>query len=181
MNPILEKTLKLGLICGVAALLLGVVNSVTEPVIQERKERELREALTALVPCSTVLEPLSYSDQNIITVYPIDIIGDTQGMILSMTARGYAGPMSLIAAYDMEGELLNAQLLENQETPGLGKKAEDPQYMEKFIGRGAEIPLPQSREDLDPEMDDVTGATITFNGLSEQLYLGSQWVKSRRD
>lgn len=181
MNPIIAKTLKLALICGIAALLLGVVNTITEPIIEERKELELPRALSALVPDSTMGEPQEIGSQGILIAYPVEREGSQMGYILSMSATGYGGPMLVLAAYELDGEFIAGRLLDNQETIGLGKNAEDPEYMDKFTGLGSDHPLPRTKADLPPEMDDVTGATITFNGLAEQIYLGSQWVKERRD
>jgi electron transport complex protein RnfG len=92
---------------------------------------------------------------------------------------GYAGDMNIIAGYAMDGELFSAILMENQETPGLGKKAERPEYMEKYIGHGAEQPVPSRKDQLpQKQAEAITGATITFRGIGEALQAGSQFVKT---
>ena len=65
----------------------------------------------------------------------------------------------------------------NSETPGLGKKSEESWYMAQFVGFGAANPIPTSKNDLaDPSL--VSGATVTFTGVSGALKNGSEYVKS---
>ena len=87
--------------------------------------------------------------------------------------------MNIIASYYFDGELINAELTTNSETPGLGKRAEEPSYMDMFRGLGASSPLPVSSADL--SSDDaaaVSGATVTFTGVSTALRNGSELAKS---
>ena len=87
--------------------------------------------------------------------------------------------MNILANYSSDGEVTAVVLMENQETPGLGKKAEKPEYMDKFIGTGGgagDVPvrkgqLPQG------EADAITGATVTFIGIAKALHTGSAFVK----
>jgi len=179
MSPMVNKTLKLTLICAIAALLLGIVNSITEPVIKERKAQMLKEALSSLVEEGSIGEAEIQADSLVNTVYPVKSDGSVISCILSIQGSGYGGDMQVLGAYSLDGTLLNAQLMENNETPGLGKKAESHEYMEKFIDYGGLEPIPVRKDMLPPGMDDITGATITFNGVSQALAAGSEYVKSR--
>lgn len=108
--------------------------------------------------------------------------GEAGGYILQLTGTGYGGEMSLLAGFYPGGEVFAAQLMENQETPGLGKKAEDPAYMGKFLGTGGERPVPTGRTELPPaEADAITGATITFLGVARALESGSGFVRDIDD
>lgn len=179
MSPMISKTLKLTLICAVAALLLGIVNSITEPVIKERKAQILKEALSSLVEEGAIGTAEVLKESQVLTVYPVEANGSVLSCILSIRASGYGGDMQVLGAYSLDGTLLNAQLMENNETPGLGKKAESPEYMKKFLHLGGTEPIPVRKDMLPPEMDDITGATITFNGVSQALAAGSEYVKDR--
>jgi electron transport complex protein RnfG len=172
---------KLALICTVAAIVLGLTNAVTAPVIIENRARALREGLAKVsgesgVPGATVGEARPIMESTAVrTAYPIrGPDGAEVGFILQLVGIGYAGDMQLLAGYYPTGELFSAQMMENLETPGLGKKAESPEYMEMFIGSGAESPIPTSKRELAPsQADAITGATITFNGVADALADGS--------
>lgn len=176
---------KLALICTVAAIILGLTNAVTAPVIIENRARALREGLAKVsgesgVPGATVGEARPITESTAVrTAYPIrgpDGVG--VGFILQLVGIGYGGDMQLLAGYYPTGELFSAQMMENLETPGLGKKAEIPEYMEMFIGSGAESPIPTTKRELAPsQADAITGATITFNGVADALADGSDLTR----
>jgi electron transport complex protein RnfG len=94
-----------------------------------------------------------------------------------MLGNGYGGEMAILAGYTEEGEIFAVQMMENSETPGLGKEAEKAEYMQKYIGTGTEKPVPVRKDMLSQEeADAVTGATITFIGVAKALVEGSDFV-----
>ncbi|MBN2626509.1 MAG: FMN-binding protein [Spirochaetales bacterium] len=177
MNPILDRTLRLAVICSVAALLLGFVNSLTAPQIEQHKKEELQRALNELVVSGEAGEAEALDNILVSARYPITDGGDLTGYILALNGSGYGGEMKLLASYSLDGTLLKAILMENNETPGLGKKAEKSEYMDKFIGRGQEgNPIPTVKSMLE-KPDAVGGSTITFTGVSRALAAGSDYIR----
>ena len=178
----MKKTLiigsKLALICGIAAVVLGFVNAVTEPVIVQNKVEALQRAIKAVAGDRTVGEQIAVEDHGTIDYY-YKIQDPDGGYIVKMVGTGYGGDMNILAGYRPDGEIFAVQLMENQETPGLGKKAEKDEYMQKFTGTGADKPVPVLKGQLpQDEADAVTGATITFVGIAQALEQGSEFVKS---
>lgn len=177
---------KLAIICIVAAVVLGLVNSVTAPVIVENRARALAAGLTLVadqagVPGVRVGEGSPISGSLVARdSYPItDGDGALAGYVLRVIGVGYGGDIEILAGYFPSGELFAAFLLDNDETPGLGKKAEKAEYMAKFIGFGADAPIPTSKSALPADQADaITGATITFLGVSRALAAGSEIIKS---
>jgi electron transport complex protein RnfG len=177
---------KLALICTIAAVVLALVNAVTAPVIVENRARALAEGLAAVagksgVPGVQVGDAHAIADSEVVsTAYPITSAdGAAVGFILQLVGIGYGGDMQLLAGYYGSGELFSARMMENQETPGLGKKAEAPQYMEMYIGFGAASPIPTSKSHLPAgQADSITGATITFLGVGRALAGGSELVRT---
>ncbi|MCF7927634.1 MAG: FMN-binding protein [Spirochaetales bacterium] len=174
--------LRLAVIAAAAALALGAVNSVTAPVIKERKARELQEALSSLVESGTIGDKQVVEQHPVVQgFYPVsDEKGEPHAYILDLLSIGYGGEMKLLAAFSPNGRVESVVLMENEETPGLGKKAENPEYMEKYIGTGVDTPVPFRKDDLSrEEADAVTGATITFRGIGTALSEGSEYVKEQ--
>jgi H+/Na+-translocating ferredoxin:NAD+ oxidoreductase subunit G len=177
---------KLALICTVAAVVLALVNAVTAPVIVQNREKALADGLALVAGRSGVAgtqvgEGRDITNSEVVsTAYPITgPDGAAVGFILQLVGTGYGGDMQILAGYYDTGELFSARMMENQETPGLGKKAETPEYMEKYIGFGASSPIPASKTDLPAEqVDSITGATITFLGVGRALADGSVLVKT---
>ncbi|MBI9099864.1 MAG: FMN-binding protein [Spirochaetaceae bacterium] len=205
-NKLLDMTFRLTLICAAAAFILGIVNIVTEPVIIERKRIEKEKALKALSDGDHVGEiqlPANSDDLHnqlmaslmehgvigsgdeldekelITSIYPVDKNGEITKYILQLEGSGYGGKMILLAVFSLDGSFVKAKLMENNETPGLGKKAEDSLYYNMFEKKGtSEDPVPVSKRALsDSAAEAISGSTITFNGISKALALGSDYVK----
>ncbi len=175
MTATMEKAGKLALICALSALILGVVNSMTEPAIALRKAAELKAALSSLLEVGSPgpREDLSASD-SVRSRYPVEGAG---GWILELNGKGYGGDMKILASYKEDGTIIDVVLMDNAETPGLGKKAEKSDYMDKFRGKGGSSPVPLTKDALDSP-DSVSGASITFMGIAAPLNAGSEYVKS---
>ena len=181
MKTVAVVGLKLFAICAVAAVTLGGINAITEPVIIQRRIMELQQALDELTPDAQTGEAEAVADTpGVVKRYPVSSGGKRTGLLLELDGSGYGGEMKILARYDQDGTIRAVKLMGNSETPGLGKKAENPAYMDKFIGTGsADNPVPVRKDMLSAaEADAVTGATITFLGVSKALAEGAGYVRA---
>ncbi len=180
MNNIKIMTIKLLVISSIAALALGVVNSLTAPKIAELEKKNKIEALTKLTDRGVADpsgETILIDNEDISSYFPVEDSGEVISYILYLKSKGYGGMMTVMASYDLEGSLIDAILMNNQETPGFGKEAEKDGYMNNFKGLGSDKrPLPSYTYEV-KNSDVVTGATITFMGISKSLIIGSDFVK----
>ncbi len=178
MKQIVIPGLKLALICAIAAISLGFINMLTQPRIEAYREQLILEALQEVSGAYEVGPQHEQDYEEVSFVYDLLENGEVAGYVIRIKADGYGGPMQIIAGYLSNGKLLDARLMENAETPGLGKQAEDPAYMEKFTGKGAEDPIPQRSGQLSAEQaDSISGSTITFIGIARALQNGSEFVR----
>lgn len=176
---------RLAVICTVAALVLALANAVTAPVIAQNRQEALNAALRQIVGDRQVGDrvPVDEEESEIVRAYyPVGASSSPASRyVVELTGTGYGGEMQILAGIAADGEVFSAVLMQNSETPGLGKEAEDAGYMEgKFIGKGDEEPIPATRSDLPPEeAEAVSGSTITFMGFADALRAGSTFVKER--
>lgn len=181
MNKTLNMALKLLIICSAAALALGVVNALTAPEIKRLEDVAKATALNELTnkgKADSNKEIIVEGNETVSSYYVIEDGNDTIGYILYLTAKGYGGLMTVMASYTTDGNVIGAVLMNNSETPGFGKKAEKDGYMDKFISHGSEgNPIPLYSYQVEEEVDTVTGATITFMGVSTSIKEGSDFVK----
>jgi electron transport complex protein RnfG len=99
--------------------------------------------------------------------------------VVRLIGQGYGGDMVILAGVRPDGEIFSAELMQNKETPGLGKEAEKEGYMEKYTGTGDDEPVPVRKDMLSQEQADaITGSTITFIGIGRALQEGSAYVKN---
>ena len=178
MNQFLGISLKLGLICAVAALLLGLVNAVTAPRIEIIREERLLKALAEVAGGGNIGEFREVAEHQVVQGSYDLSLGGRQAYILRLMGKGYGGDMTILASYDAQGEVLASKMMENSETPGLGKEAEKPEYMEIFLGRGNDPDIPLRKNQLpSADADGISGATVTFSGVAAALHAGSDFVK----
>ncbi len=179
MTRYMKTAVILFLICAVCTALCAIVNEVTAPVIASSIESERLAALSDVAAGYGIGEENAVGDGRVNYYIPLlSEEGGTAGYIVELLTSGYGGEMTVIASYDADGTLLEAKLMANSETPGLGKKAEESWYMDMFRGLGGSEPLPLSKADL--SADDsaaVSGASVTFNGIASALSAGSDYVK----
>jgi Na+-translocating ferredoxin:NAD+ oxidoreductase RnfG subunit len=85
MKSVAVVGLKLFAICAVAALTLGGINAITEPLIIQRKIMELQQALDELTPDAETAEAVEVADNPVIVKrYPVRKEGQSAGMILQL-------------------------------------------------------------------------------------------------
>ena len=80
----------------------------------------------------------------------------------SDAVKGFNGPTPLLIAMDANGCIKNVVLLENQETPVYAQRVVDGGLYEAWNGLTVE-------EALGKDVDAVTGATFTSNGVKNSL------------
>ncbi len=182
MKSFLKTAFVLFAICAAAAAVLAAVNQVTSPAIAEYEAGVVMSALNEVSGGYTIGENHDVQGNPHVSYYYdlLDNVGSSAGYLLGLVTSGYGGEMTVVASYFADGTLMAAKLVSDSETPGLGKKAENPSYMNKFLGRGAEgNPIPKAKSELSAvDSAAVSGASMTFGGLSRALSAGSEFVKT---
>lgn len=195
----------LAIVCAAAALLLGFVYKYTKPMIDYNTQQMTENALKALVNGGnkSVDTPYAFGLHKIETVaknpngtafvhngeivenrdgikkiYEVVDGGIKQGYVLEIVGKGYGGDILMLAYYTLDGSVVDALIVSDSETPGIGKKAALPGYMDLFKGTGnQENPVPTSREELKkPQSDSIAGATVTFKGVAGALSVGAAYI-----
>lgn len=111
----------------VASAGVGAVNLITEAPIAAAKEAATVEALNGVLPAfdQTSAEVLTV-DEMPITVYTAVQGAETVGYaVQTMSKQGFGGIVRLMVGFTPAGEVINVNVLEQTETPGLGTKMAD--------------------------------------------------------
>lgn len=178
MKDIITVAVKLAVICLVAAFVLGFVNGITAPQIAASKAQAELDALSVINKAGTIGEKVEGDGAGVNYYFPVTDGGKITNYIMSLRSVGYGGDLILLGNFKTDGEVIDAKLMEDAETPGLGKKAENAWYMDKFKGTGSAKPVPVKKTMLEAaDSDAVSGATITFSGVSKALEYGSEFAK----
>ena len=98
--------------------------------------------------------------------------GHEDGVAIETTVDGFGGPFRIMVGFDADGNILGYEVLEHQETPGLGshiehwfKNADKPN--QNIIGRKADGKFAVSKDG--GEIDAITAATISSRAFLKAI------------
>lgn len=153
------------LISGIAALLLGLVNGVTKPIIAERDKEETAAAMRAVMT-----DAASFSDEKTAeggTPYyeALSADGSVCGYIFTAARKGYGGDVGVMTGVGADGKVTGIAFLSINETPGMGMKAQNDDFKAQFIGKSGTIGVSKTTAS-DAEIQAITGATITSKAVT---------------
>ncbi|MEG1782076.1 MAG: FMN-binding protein [Oscillospiraceae bacterium] len=158
-NDILKPIVVLTVICLVVSALLGATNGVTAPIIEKNAALAADAARIELLPEATDgFTKVDCDMEGIVEMYKAN--NDT-GYVITSTAKGYGGAINFMSSYNMDGAIVNLKVLSCAETPGLGKKIEERNFLDQFMGKAEEL----SKANVDV----ITGSTISSMASIEAL------------
>ncbi len=161
---ILKSGLVLFVIASVAALALGYVEKVTNPLIAEQERLATNNALTSVMPDTKnfeEIEGLDFSGTNVSNAY----IGEGVGYVIEVNPRGYGGAIKMLVGFDNEDKVTGIDIVAHAETPGLGALADEDEFKSQFIGKTPELTVVKSDSTSDMEISAITASTITSNAV----------------
>ncbi len=168
MKGIFRVAWALMVVCLLAAISLAAVNYVTKKEIERRSAEELREKLQVVFPSAERFERMNLSHDlssrsgvSVLEVYHALIGEDRVGYVLRVSVMGYGGEMVLLVGISaQEKKIMGIQVLEHQETPGLGSNITEERFLSQFVSKSLDDPFEIKRD-----IQGVTGATISTKAV----------------
>ncbi len=183
MGEIFKVGAMLMLVAVIAAAALGVVNSLTAPIIAEQKKQA---KLDAMIDVATTLgegemqfdsltipeleNPYAEVDETLGVVAVTDSLGTEMGYLFIAYGKGYSSTIQTMVAVNTDGIVTGTIILFQQETPGLGANVSDPaKFLYQFADRNAsELLLSKDGGQL----DSITASTITSRAVTDSVREG---------
>ena len=161
-----------------SALMLAGINDLSYDVIKMNKERKLKVAvLSALnIPFGNgeAEEVFSGSIKKINTPEgPIYLSTDDRqkGLAFSAKGSGFWGPIVIMIGIDPQTlTIKGVEILQQEETPGLGARIEEEWFRNQFKGKSMDIPIRMMIKGAKPGPNDVkavSGATLSSKFVEE--------------
>ncbi|HOP73780.1 MAG TPA: RnfABCDGE type electron transport complex subunit G [Bacillota bacterium] len=173
MRDYLRLMIVLAAIGAVAAGLLALVDSFTEPKIQAFKIQAESAAYQQALPqaksfkddeglLETVKSNPNLSD---ITGLKVGYDGDQPaGWVCKVSPRGYSSNIEMLVGIKPDGQLAKVVILSQSETPGLGTNIVNPEFIEQpaiYNSKGQDLKVTKDGG----KVDAVTGATISSRAV----------------
>jgi NosR/NirI family nitrous oxide reductase transcriptional regulator len=148
----------LALVTIVAAWMIGSAGS----------QFDLEPVLSRVMPQAERFEKL---DSNTYAVYMGSPSEELVGYVTTGEANGFAGPLKVAVAVDLQGEVLALDVVDQRETPAWFKRVKASNLLGSLTGKNYTDSF-QINEDIDV----VTGATFTTRAIAESVLNGSRRI-----
>ena len=145
----------------VCSIVLSFVYSFTSPRIADTQSEltlaGLKEVSAAQEFAEVIPETLWRA---------LDSSGNYRGIVFRVFPQGYGGPIPITVGLDLDGKIIGVRIASAaegmKETPGLGAKITDKEFIDQFIGKMApEVPIKKDGG----EIDAITAATISSRAV----------------
>ena len=163
-NDLVRLGAILFLITAIAGCCLGYES--TKDVIADKKEEVNQRAYAKVLPDAGVLTKLEVQpDQKaVLEVYR----AENGGVAMKVMGTGYGGDMEMAVGIDADGNVTGVSIISHGETPGLGAKATEADFIDQYSGKNAKETLTVVKGDAaENEISAISGATITSRGVTE--------------
>lgn len=175
-----------------AAVLLSIVDTLTEQRITDAKAQLRLDSLASVLPPgpfdNNPVDSLqqhrvqSLGGEALLDIYTAYKSGQPAAAVLELLAPdGYSGNIRLLLGLTPNGTIVTARAIEHRETPGLGDAIDTQRsdWIMQFAGRtlDAEHPTSWQLGPSDTQIDALTGATITSRAVLQAIHRALLWFK----
>ncbi len=162
----------------IAAAMLGVVYNVTKEPIEAAKTAKTTNALAQAMP-KFDNNPATDTVTCMIDGMPIKVYKGTLGgevsgyAVETMTKNGFGGEIKMMVGFKPDGEIVNIEVLQHGETPGLGSKMAEPGnvLLVSFQGKNPKDLKMSVRKD-GGDIDVITASTISSRAYVDAVERG---------
>ena len=192
-----KPAISLLVITVIAGLALGAAFEMTKGPIQKAEEAAAVAAYVSVCPdaadfeesedLEAKAEELATSDSDISngtygnivfeSVYQgVDASGKAAGYVVNVTSKdGFGGDITITVGISEDKTVTGMEFLTINETAGLGMNAQNPDFMNQFIGKSGSFNLVKDGASGENDIQALSGATITStavtNAMNAALYL----------
>ena len=145
--------LKLLLICAIIAGIVSFVYGMTlkkyEANIKETKEKAISQIFGKEgLACDEVEKG----------VYTVQENGVLIGYCVEAAGKGFGGDIQLMVGYTADAKIIAVEIIGHSETPGVGDKVKNPDYLANYKEQSGELTL-------GTDVDKIAGASVSSRGV----------------
>ncbi len=153
-------------ICLVVALLLGAVNYVTKPIIDQRQKEKNDAAMAQVLPADSYELVEGVQADKVTALYRAVADGVQTGYVVQVSSSGFGGTISMMVGVSMDGAVTGVAVTKQSETANIGSRVVgDQSVLDRFVGMShaaGEITVNSGAN----RFDGVSGATVSSKGVT---------------
>jgi electron transport complex protein RnfG len=162
----------LSAICLVVSLALAFTYKIANPIIIRNTEAVAVAARQEILPAAdsfTKVEDaeMQGSEDGKAAVQEVYAADNGSGYVMTVETTSFGGALTMMVGIDGEGAITGVKVTEHADTPGVGTKDQDPEYLAQYISKNA-----LSSEDVKKEagFNFITGASVSGTAIHKGVY-----------
>ena len=159
MKEIFKPSLIVFLVLAVASASITIVFGLTEEPIAEQARLAQEAAMNRLITADTFEE----LEEDLF--WRATSNSETVGYIVSISPRGFGGPIGMLVAVDTSGVVAGVEVVSHSETPGLGTPITEVWFTSQFEASYGPFVFTRSNPATYTEIPAITGASVSTNGV----------------
>lgn len=156
MKDKVKPAIVLLMVCLIASTALASAYSFTAPTIKARKLADKQELMREVFAAD------GYTLVN--GRYVVLKGGNTQGLLLESSTKGYAGSIRVLIGMNNEGRVEGVKILDQDETQGMGNGISQRWFVNQFKGKSLKDHLI-----VKSDIDAVSGATVSSQAVANAV------------
>ena len=183
MKQIVKMVAVLTILGVISGLVLSLVSEYAQPIIEANEQEAIEEAIYYVLPRTKDYETKTYNGKKIYST--VNEEGSLVGYAFTASGSGYQGTIKLMVGVDSNLEQIQGiQILESEETPGLGGKIRGEEFKTQFRGLNLRpepdknLALVKTAPTSPGEVQAITGATISSRTVVDTINKVLQEVRS---
>ena len=145
----------------IAAVVTGALvatESVTTPIIEQQAAAAADAARAVGLPSADSFTQVTVDEmpEGGVDIYEAN---NGTGYVVTAQAKGYGGMLKVMVGIDSNGLISGTEVLENNETQGLGSKVSEHAFMDQYIGKDSTL----------EGIETISGTTISSNAFSKAV------------
>ncbi|MBR5376332.1 MAG: FMN-binding protein [Lachnospiraceae bacterium] len=172
----------LTIICAATTALLAVTNFFSKPVIERNLAESARQTRLELLPGADDFQDetgtfgtLAANEKARVT--EVFAASNGSGYVYTVKSKSFGGDMTMMVGVGQDGSVTGVKVTEHADTPGVGTKDHDPDYLAQYIGRTV---LQSENVKKEADFDYITGASVTGTAVHEGVYAALQQYREGR-
>ncbi len=193
LSEILQPAMILFLVGFIVTAILAAVYQIANPLILAREASEKMLSLQKVLPkaesfedemTASALTNMGITIPNtVVSAYRGVSGNDLSGYAVSVQPKGYGGKINMIVGIASDGSVSGVTIISMNETPGLGTKATESEFIDQYQGILPSDTLQVVKQGVSSKGDiqALTGATVTSRavtrGVSDAITIAQELIE----
>ncbi|MCR5650159.1 MAG: FMN-binding protein [Lachnospiraceae bacterium] len=172
----------LTVICAVTTALLAVTNFFSRPVIERNLAESAKQTRLELLPgaddfADRTGDAAVLASNEKARVIQVFEASNGSGFVYTVRSKSFGGDMTMMIGIGKDGAVTGVKVTEHADTPGVGTKDHDPDYLAQYKGR---TELQSENVKKEPGFDYITGASVTGTAVHDGVYAALEQYREGR-